>query len=403
MPHDVVLGLGGCIDYEIAWDSVVLADLAAEYAVRSCELSADVVVRTERDLVCSVLALVRDGVGGERFVASSDIVEAFAARFARRTTLGGTCVRAALAMSRLGVRSTVHLVSIDDQVRRLLPPEVSYLCSAAEDSTDPHLIVQFPEGARIRVGDGSLQAPRGNRLIYVNDRPNRELVVSAELGRVLATARVFLISGLNSMQDPSTLAERLQDLREHLRALPAGAVVVYEDAGFHVPELSRQVRDGLLDLVDVYGMNEDEMQAYVGRPLELLDAAELAGALKELHVVVPARTLVVHTRYWSLAFGRRAAACRPALEGATALAGARYLHGDEFTEHDVRVMGDHPRHGPGLAFAGAIEALLPGDVSCVPAYLLSSPTPTTIGLGDTFVGGFIAALGVPGLTGADPR
>ena len=279
MGHDVVLGLGGCVDYEVAWEPAILQQLATRYAIQPDELSTSVVVRSERDLLCSVLAFVRDGVGGERFVASSDIVEVFAARFARRITLGGTNVRAAVAMSRLGLRSTLHLVSIDDNVRGLLPPEVSYVCSAVEDSTDPHLIVQFPEGARIRVGDVELQAPRANRLIYVNDPPNRELLVSPQLGDVLRTATVFLLSGFNAMQDAAPLEARLRALRAHMRSLPAGALVVYEDAGFHVPELRQQIREGLLDLIDVYGMNEDEMHAYLGRQVEVLDAEAMAKAL----------------------------------------------------------------------------------------------------------------------------
>jgi ADP-dependent phosphofructokinase/glucokinase len=392
MPHDVVLGMGGCLDYEIAWDSTVLERLAAEYAVDPDELSTAVPVLSERDLVRSVLAFVRDGVGGERFVASSDIVETFAARFARSITLGGTCVRAALAMSRLGVRSTVHLVSIDDHVRRLLPEQVSYVCSATEDSTDPHLIVQFPAGARVRVGDVELVAPHSNRLIYVNDRPNRELRLSPELGPALRDAAVFLISGFNSMQDTDMVDQRLRELRDQMRCLPPGALVVYEDAGFHVPDLSRRVRDALLDRVDVYGMNEDEMQGYLGRPLDLLDAEAMPVALRELHDVVPAATLVVHTRAWVLAYGPGAETYRAALRTATCAAGARYLHGDEFTEADCRAVGDGPEHPEGAAFARRIELLLPGVVCCVPAYRLSSASPTTIGLGDCFVGGLIAAL-----------
>ena len=87
-----------------AGTQAIVEDLATQYAIRADELDPSVAVRSERDLVRSVLAFVRDGVGGERFVASSDIVEAFAARFTRRITLGGTGVRAAVAMSRLGVR-----------------------------------------------------------------------------------------------------------------------------------------------------------------------------------------------------------------------------------------------------------------------------------------------------------
>jgi hypothetical protein len=38
-------------------------------------------------------------------------------------------------MGGLGLRSTVHLVCIDNNVRRLPPSQVSFLCCAAEDST----------------------------------------------------------------------------------------------------------------------------------------------------------------------------------------------------------------------------------------------------------------------------
>jgi ADP-dependent phosphofructokinase/glucokinase len=392
MGHDVVLGLGGALDYEIVWDQAIVQDLAAHYAILPDELSTSVVVRSERDLLCSVLAFVRDGVGGERFVASSDIVDAFAARFTRRITLGGTNVRAAVAMSRLGLSSTVHLVSIDDNVRGLLPSQVSYVCSAVEDSTDPHLIVQFPADARIRVGDVELRSPRDNRLIYVNDPPNRELHVSPQLGELLRTAKVFLLSGFNAMQAAAPLDARLRALRAHMRCLPAGAIVVYEDAGFHVPELSQQVRESLLDLIDVYGMNEDELQAHLQRQVEVLDAEAIAGALRDLHVLIPARTFVVHTKFWSLAFGARSQAYRAALRAGNAMSGVRYLYGDEFTRADYLNLSRRLKRHDGETFARAIEALLPGQVCCVPSYHLSSPTPTTVGLGDSFVGGFIAAL-----------
>ncbi len=392
MGSDVVLGLGGCLDYEIDWDADVLEELVDRYGIRADELSPSVGIDTERDLVRSLLGYVRDGVGGERFVGSSDVVEAFATRFARRTTIGGTPVRAAIAMGRLGVRSTVHLVSIDDQVRWLLPEEVSYVCSATRDTVDPHLIVQYPAGARVRVGEQAVTAPRANRLIYVNDEPNQELVISSELGDVLSDARVFLVSGMNSMQDPDTVALRLRDLRDQMRSLPEDAVVVYEDAGFHVPERSTQVREGLADVVDVHSMNEDEMQAYVGRRVDLLDAEDVASALGQLREVVGATTLVVHTSYWALAVGEKARDYRAALDGGILLASTRYLHGDAFTAVDHARTAETPRHTGGSVFAHALERMRPGRVCVVPALVLQATTPTTIGLGDTFVGGFVAAL-----------
>jgi len=138
MADKIVLGLAGTVDYEITWDTAVIERLVSEYDIRPAELSTQVSVRSERDLLRSLLAFVRNGTGGERFIASSHIVDSFASHFGKKITLGGTCVRAAIAMDKLGVKSTLHLVSIDDHVRRLLPPGCSYICSASHDSTDPH-------------------------------------------------------------------------------------------------------------------------------------------------------------------------------------------------------------------------------------------------------------------------
>ncbi|WP_024287493.1 ADP-dependent glucokinase/phosphofructokinase [Cellulomonas sp. KRMCY2] len=392
MSDTLVLGLGGTVDYEIVWDSAVVESLVAAYAISAAELTTAIAIDSERDLVVSVLAFVRDGVGGERFVASSDIVEAFAGRFDTRITLGGTPVRAALAMRALGITSTIHLVSIDDHVRRLLPQGCSYICSATRDSTDPHLIVQFGQGVRIRAGDIDLRSPHPNRVILTNDPPNRELVLSDELGAALDRAEVFLISGFNCIQDAAVLDRRLATLLGHMRHLPPKAVVIYEDAGYHVPSLSLRVRDALVGLVDVYSMNEEELQSYVGRPLDLLDPREMQRALDELRRVIPAETLVVHTKYWSLALGERARANEANLRGGITMASTRYMHGDRFTEREYDEVSRLPLNPGGAEFATRIEEAMGSAVCCVPAFVVDVERPTTIGLGDTFVGGFIAAV-----------
>lgn len=392
MSKKLVLGLGGTVDYEIAWDSRVLESLVVEFGVRASELDARRPIETERDLLLTLLAFVRDGVGGERFVASSDIVEAFAARFEKRITLGGTCVRAAIAMRTLGITSTVHLVSIDDNVRRLLPEGTEYISSAQEDTLDPHLIVQFGAGASVTAGDVDIRAPHPNRIIYTNDPPNRELLLSDDLGPTLADADVFMFSGFNVIQEPGVLEQRLVSIRRHMDHLPRTAVVYYEDAGYHVPELSLRVRDTLLDLIDVYSLNEDEMQAYLGRTVDLLDADDLLPALRELHELIPARVLVVHTKYWSLALGERASEFEDALRGGIVMASTRYRYGDGFTADDYREVASYPANPRGAEVAARLRG---AGILVVPALLLEVEHPTTIGLGDTFVGGFIAALAGP--------
>lgn len=396
MAGDVVLGLGGCVDYELKLSAPAVEQLIREYGISAAELIPPATVRDERELVVSILTYLRKGGGGEHFVASAECLSAFAARFPTRTTLGGTSVRAAKEMSRLGVPSTLHLVSINDVVRRLLPADCAYLCSADHDTDYPHLIVMYDQDLRIRAGDIDLRAPFPNRLIYVNDPANGSMLLSDGLGELLSTARVFLISGFNAIRDAGLLDRRLTELGGHLHRLPAEAVVYYEDAGFHEPELSRRVRDALLDDIDVYGLNEDELQAYLGRVVDLLAPAEVASALESLRTLIPARTLVVHTKYWSAAYGENAAGYAEPLNEGIVVASTRYRHGDEPTGAEYAAMRAAPRRPESVTFAAALEQRVGAPVRCVPGIRLDVAEPTTIGLGDAFVGGFLAALAKPG-------
>jgi ADP-dependent phosphofructokinase/glucokinase len=388
----VVLGLGGCVDHELTLTAGVLEKLTAEYGIGAAELTSPATVTSERELVVSILSYLAQGRGGEHFVASAPALETFAGRFPHRAALGGTSVRAGLLMSRLGVPSTMHLVSVDDTVRRLLPPDIAYIASGTADSFHPHLVVQYDRGLRIRSGDLDLTAPFPNRLIYVNDPANGAMLLSPGLGARLAAADIFLISGFNAMRSAAQLDHRLADLRRHMRHLPPDAVTYFEDAAYHEPAFSRRVRDALLDTIDVYGLNEDEMQSYLGHPVDLLSAAEVAEALTALHALLPVPALVLHTKYWALAFGEGAGTFAEALDTGTVLAATRYAYGDDFTDADIDRLRRQPRRPESASFAAALRARMGGTVHCVPGFALDVEHPTTIGLGDTFVGGFLTVL-----------
>ena len=390
---DIVLGLGGTVDFEISWDSEVVDGLARDYGLRPDELSTTTPIVDERTLLSVVLAFLATGGGGERFVASSAIVEQFAARFPTAVTLGGTGVRAGIALDSLGIPSIQHLVSIDDNVRRLLPASARYISSATRDTLDPHLIVQYPAGARVTVGDAELVAPQPNRVILANDPPNREMRLSDELPATLAGADVFLVSGFNTMIDEALLVRRLDALDAALRHLPADALVFYEDAGFYTRDFAHVVRSRLLPRISVYSMNEDELQEYVARAVDLLDADDVADALTGVHAIVPAPALVVHSRSWAIAVGPDAARYRAALDSAVRSAATRYRRGDGHTAADFAATARFPRHGGGAEVVARLGRAL--GATGVPGYVVDTDRPTTIGLGDTFVGGFVAALARP--------
>jgi hypothetical protein len=387
-----VLGLGGCVDYELRLSSSTLEQLVAEYGIRDEELALSVPVTDERNLIISILAHMKRGTGGEHFAAASETLGGFARRFPMRISLGGTSVRAGLAMSRLGVPCALHLVSLNDHVRRLLPPSCDYISSAREDTLYPHLVVQYDQGTRVQVGDIDVLTPFPNRLIYVNDPPNQFLPLSEQLGSLLRDAGILLISGFNTMRDQDVLEERLSTLERHLQQLPPEALVYYEDAAFHLPTFRSRVRKALLNVIDIYGMNEDEMQADVGRSVDLLSTTDVEHAIDSLKALISVPTLLVHTKYWSLALGEAADEYAEALRDGIVIASTRYCYGDDYTDDHYELTRRLPVRPEASSFATSLERRMGAAVRCVPGLTLDVAQPTTVGLGDSFVGGFLASL-----------
>ncbi|MGA0567231.1 ADP-dependent glucokinase/phosphofructokinase [Rathayibacter sp. KR2-224] len=391
-PGNIILGLGGTIDYEIVWDEQLLQRLALEHGIRRDECDSSLPISDERSLVAVILGFALERHGGERFVRSPSVIEEFAALHEKTVTLGGTCVRAALIMRALGVRSTVHLVSIDDDFRRLYPRDCDYISSAVHDGMPPHLIVQLPRHARIGLADGEVCIEGADRLIFANDPPHVRMELSPDLQESARTAQWLLVSGFNVMTDLQLLQHRLGELRSMLAVRRATAVVMYEDAGFHSPHLQRTVRERISPIVDVYSMNEDELQTHVGRDVDLLDPGSVARAINDVRALIPHPTLVIHTRYWALASGPNAERYSTGLRGGVSAATARYVHGDGVTAARVAAIDELEPPAEHRRIAESLPQVVSEPVVCVPAYSVSVAHPTTIGLGDCFVGGFLAAL-----------
>ncbi len=387
----IALGFGNNIDYEILWQAERLQELMRRYQVREHELTASGAISGERDLLISILGFMRRGAGGERFVASSALIEDFAARFEKKITLGGSPVRAAIAMGKLGYRAALHLVTQSDQVRRLLPVGSPYVCSNPNDSAYPHLIVQFDKGARLRAGDIDIRARQSNRLIYHCNADNIAMRLNEDFADFLAEAQVLLISGFNAMQSKTLLMERLATVSRMLERLPRGALVFYEDGGYFDPSLRQLLYRRLGRRLDICSMNEDELQAQLKHTVDLRDVAQLRAALARLSQHLPARIIVLHTRHWALAYGAGARDYAAALKAGLTLATSRFRYGDDFTLAQYRDIENRAPLAENARFAAALNRAA-SDLYCVPVAAVEQSDATTIGLGDAFVGGFLPAL-----------
>ena len=392
MKEQIALGFGDNVDYEIVWDGRVMEELIVRHGIRAAELADDRPIHTERDLVISILRFLQAGTGGERFIYAPAVIEEFASKFAKKITLGGTPVRAAIAMHKLGHSAALHLVTNNEHVRQLLPPGTPYVCSNAHDTAYPHLIIQFGQGARVRAGDIDIGSARANRIIYHSDVDNVRMAINEEFAALITAARVFLVSGFNAMHDRDLLVDRLHAVVRILAHLPPAAQVFYEDAGFHDPSFSALIMSTLAPKLHIVSMNEDELQAYLGAHVDLLDPAQVRSALVALHAQIPAPTLVVHSMYWALAHGPDAPRYAAALKGGVTMATTRFCHGDDFTAADYAAIAQRPPNPAGADVADALNQLCPDTICCVPVAHVAQTDATTVGLGDAFVGGFLPAL-----------
>ena len=392
MSERIALGFCDNVDYEIGWNSEVLVDLASLYRIRAQELDTQVSIRSERDLVVSILAFMQTSQGGERFVGGSEILERFADRFYKKVTLGGTSVRAAIAMRKLGYHSALHLITQNDHVRRLIPHDCRYVCSNESDSMYPHLIVQFGAGDRVKTDDIDIRARASNRLIYHCNADRIAMRISPQFGDLIVDAQVLLISGFNAMQSKPLLLERLAVVEQILERLPDDASIFLEDGGYHEPSFRKLIYGTLGRRIDVYSMNEDEMQSHLNRTVDFCDSSQVRQALHDLHQLIPAATVVLHTQQWALAHGKGASRYAAALRAGVTMATTRFRYGDDFTRADYDDIASRGPSAAGAEFAHAFNAGAGDSAVCVPVAEVEQANATTIGLGDAFVGGFLPAL-----------
>ena len=216
--------------------------------------------------------------------------------------------------------------------------------------------------------------------------------LNPDIALLASDAKVFLVSGFNAMQSRELLNDRMLTLRNIMKSLPSETLVFYEDACFHKPALSKQIRDALLDVIDIYSMNEDELQGYLGRNINLLSPDEVFAALKDIHQLITVPLLVVHTKYWALAFGSDASQYAQALKGGITMATTRFRYGDDFSDIEYLETEKLPEESEGADFVLALQGLAGDNVCCLPSVEVKESKVITVGLGDAFVGGFLPSL-----------
>lgn len=396
MSERIAMGFHTCVDYELVWDTEVVEEQIRAFDIRADELRADIPADSERAIWIICLAHFKEGIGGETVPEDSLDCERFAGHFQYEVTLGGTATRAAITLDRLGYNTALQTSCWNEHVERLMPERVRTLPGVDEGHCHiyPHVVLQCRRGVRIHANDIDFVTPRENRIMISRDIDSLNMpVLPDEFGKMITDAEVFLLGCFSEVIDKTVLKGCMEKTRELLKHLGKDAVVVMEDGCYVKKEFRYYVHEQLASVVDVLSMNEDELQEYIGRRIDILDTRAVAEALEYVHKNTKVKTIIAHSAAWVLAYGERASGMKNALEGGMTAASTRFRTGDGFTPKDYEDTKNIEDRADSRAFCEEMKSILGDMVCCVPAKDLSYVEhPTVVGLGDSFAGGLLPGL-----------
>lgn len=385
---NIALGLGNNIDYEVLLTADVFQKIVTPLNISEHDIRQIEFITTEKELVSSILYFLKTGKGGEQRVKDISVINSFTSKVPYKITIGGTAPRAGIAMAKLGYKSFLHLVTINDFVRKLLPVETQFVCSNSTDSLYPHLVIQFLQGLTVHCHNVSVTTKRANRIIFTNDADNALMRINPVFFEKNNDVDILLLSGLNAVQDLDLLKQRLVFITECLDKYCKNTKIYYEDACFYNSAFPSEVWKHLLPYINIYSLNEDEMQNYIGEEVDLLNPAAVLKALKILEQKIPVPVLIIHTRYWAVAYGADIEQYKASLEAGVTMATTRLRCRDNFSSDDYSKTANMPREQISKDFCTKIMDLS-NKVCCVASIAINQKNITTVGLGDAFVGGFL--------------
>lgn len=397
MAGKIAMGVHTCVDYELIWNTEVVEKMIRKFDIHADELDVGIEVHTERDAWVYCLAHLQAGIGGEIVPDESATVNAFAEQFEYKVTLGGTPARAAIVLDKLGYDTILQTSCWNRYVEELLPEHVAAVPGAPFDEVIyPHAVLQCSQGVHIKEGDIDFVTPRENRLMISRDLTSLDLPILPDVfGPQIEDAEVFLLGCFSEILDKEILEKCVDNAKKLLDHLPEEAAVMLEDGCYVVKDYRYYVLENLRPYIDVISMNEDEMQDFIGKKINILDVDAVADAVKHVYDSLGFKILIIHSAKWALAYGPEPERFLETLKGGATMAATRFRIGDDITKENYEETSNMPDREDAAAFCKAIKESL-GEMLCIiPSKDLSHiEHPTVVGLGDSFAGGCL-----PGLAG----
>lgn len=395
MGDKIALGFHACVDFELKWDKEKLEELIKFYDIKDRELTTDLHIDSERKLLLSILGHMKEGMGVEYVPETNEICVGFAQHFDYEITVGGTAARAAIAISKRGYESALSMVCYNEHIRERLPEQVHYFSNIGEGTEHvyPHVVFSYPGKAHIQANDIDFVTPRENRALFSRDIDSLKMVISQGFAPMIKDAEVMLVSCFSEVLEKEILEERMKELNQLLEALPEQAFVLLEDGCYVNKEFRIYVHEALHEKLNALSMNEDEMQEYIGRRIDIMDAKEVLNALRYIYDNIQIPLLIVHSAAWAIAYGKDAKSMGHVLEGGINSAASRFQYGDQCGTAEYEKTAGLAVRQDSITFGSDLERLSDREICCIPSKDLSFVKhPVVVGLGDSFAGGLLPEL-----------
>lgn len=399
MGDKIALGFHTCIDFETKWNSNKLEELIVNYKIKEEELKKDLHVElkivSQRQLLIAILSYMKAGMGAEFVPETSEICFDFAQHFKYEITVGGTAARAATAISKIGYESALSMVCYNKLIKERLPKQIHTYSNVGEGGEQiyPHVSFSYPQKAHIQANNIDFVTPRENRILFSRDADSLKMVISQGFAPMIKEAEVMLLSCFSEVLEEDIIQERMQQVNQLLESLPKSAFVIFEDGCYINKRFRRYVHEELCKRLDALSMNEDEMQEYIERRIDIMEPVEVIKTIQYMYEKMKIPLLIVHSATWAIAYGKDAKSMGHVLEGGINLAATRFQYGDDFGIKEYEETARLPVRQDSMVFGKKIIEISDKEICCVPCKDLSFvKNPVVVGLGDYFAGGLLPEL-----------
>jgi len=412
----LVLGYTSDLDVVLEWDGDVFSRIARDFLKEEPRYAPGDQIDSMEALARIVLHFLAGGAGGEIDITSPTVCDYLEQHFETVYALGGTCAQSAAALGAVGFPVTAYITDRSRAVCELMDRPGMRLyangriaplaMSASYELPVKHIILQYPKDAEVTARGATYKAPVSNRLIMDFDTIHKILPIEQGfLAYCEENARniyALCVSGFNGILDPAIMTERIDQLTRHYAAFRdqnPEAVIYLEGAYYLNPEVKDLAFEALARSIDILGMNEEELVEHAARfglTTDKEDLASILEALKCLLMRYPAKGIVMHTKDYSMYYGKEL----PGVDFAKGLAlgnlmsGTRARTGRYGTRADcLETLQTLPLSETGLKMAAELKQADTGGhfVALVPTRYMEHPK-YTIGLGDTFTAGMLTAF-----------